>query len=129
MKRCARCQAAILSSELVMRARDLVFHVHCFTCAVCNSPLTKGDHFGMRNGAVFCRLHYEIALTEHTHPMGPNPPASKQTTFPGGGAGTYLPPYPSPEFHPHHPHHHHPSPPPSPTALAPPHPNPHAGGV
>nr|CAD7426666.1 unnamed protein product [Timema monikensis] len=107
MKRCARCQAAILSSELVMRARDLVFHVHCFTCAVCNSPLTKGDHFGMRNGAVFCRLHYEIALTEHTHPMGPNPPASKQATFPGGGAGTYLPPYPSPEFHPHHPHHHH----------------------
>nr|CAD7608416.1 unnamed protein product [Timema genevievae] len=107
MKRCARCQAAILSSELVMRARDLVFHVHCFTCAVCNSPLTKGDHFGMKNGAVFCRLHYEIALTEHTHPMGPTPPASKQATFPGGGGGTYLPPYPSPEFHPHHPHHHH----------------------
>lgn len=61
MKRCARCQASILSTELVMRARDLVFHVHCFTCEICNAPLTKGDHFGMRDAAVLCRLHYEMS--------------------------------------------------------------------
>lgn len=60
MKHCARCQATILSSELVMRARDLVFHVHCFSCEVCNSPLIKGDHFGMRDSSVLCRLHFEI---------------------------------------------------------------------
>lgn len=59
MKRCGRCQAAILASELVMRAREAVFHVHCFTCAVCQTALTKGDTFGMRDGAVFCRLHYQ----------------------------------------------------------------------
>lgn len=59
IKRCARCQAAILSTELVMRAREMVFHVHCFTCAICSSALIKGDTFGMRDNAVFCRLHYQ----------------------------------------------------------------------
>lgn len=90
MKRCARCQATILSSELVMRARELVFHVHCFSCAVCNSPLTKGDHFGMRDGAVLCRLHFEMALNEPPPGMFP-------------GMHPYTPPFPSPEFHHHTP--------------------------
>ncbi|GLV32111.1 apterous [Carabus blaptoides fortunei] len=96
MKRCGRCQAAILSSELVMRARELVFHVHCFSCAVCNCPLTKGDHFGMRNGAVLCRLHYEMSMSE--------PPPG---IYPGIH---YPPPFPSPDFH----HHHAQLPPPTP---------------
>lgn len=54
-KRCSRCLASISSSELVMRARHLVFHIRCFSCAVCNSLLTKGDQFGMRDSSVFCR--------------------------------------------------------------------------
>ncbi|KAG8230812.1 hypothetical protein J437_LFUL010592 [Ladona fulva] len=57
VKRCARCHDVITSSELVMRARDLVFHVRCFTCAACGTPLSKGDQFGMRSSSVFCRLH------------------------------------------------------------------------
>lgn len=94
MKRCARCQATILSSELVMRARELVFHVQCFSCAVCHALLNKGDHFGMRDGAVLCRLHFEMSLSEP-------PPALYQTLH-------YPPPFPSPEFH-----HHNPLPPPA----------------
>lgn len=58
--------ASISSSELVMRARHLVFHVRCFSCTVCNSPLTKGDQFGMRDSSIFCRSHYEIALESPT---------------------------------------------------------------
>lgn len=68
-----------------MRARELVFHVHCFSCAVCNSPLTKGDHFGMRDGAVLCRLHFEMALNE------PHPGIYQSMHYP--------PPFPSPDFH------------------------------
>ncbi|VVC39436.1 Homeobox domain,Homeobox, conserved site,Homeobox domain-like,Zinc finger, LIM-type [Cinara cedri] len=59
IRRCGRCQAAILPSELVMRARDTVFHVPCFSCTVCTAVLTKGDQFGMRDGAVFCQHHYQ----------------------------------------------------------------------
>ncbi|KAK9882140.1 hypothetical protein WA026_018981 [Henosepilachna vigintioctopunctata] len=92
MKRCSKCHTAILSSELVMRARELVFHVHCFSCAVCSQPLTKGDHFGMREGAVLCRLHFEM----------PEPPLpSPGAMYPGGGIPphSYPAPYPSPDFH------------------------------
>lgn len=91
MKRCARCQATILSSELVMRAKELVFHVHCFSCEVCNAILTKGDQFGMRNGSVLCRLHFEMPIPE-SMPPGMFPP----------GMHPYPPSFPSPEFH-HHP--------------------------
>lgn len=54
IKRCNRCQMGISASELVMRAKDMVFHLNCFTCTSCGIPLSKGDHFGMRNGLVRC---------------------------------------------------------------------------
>ncbi|XP_044759395.1 LIM/homeobox protein Lhx9-like isoform X1 [Coccinella septempunctata] len=94
MKRCAKCHTTILSSELVMRARELVFHVHCFSCAVCNQPLTKGDHFGMREGAVLCRLHFEM-------PSAELPLASPGAMYPGGGMPPHHYPaqFPSPDFH------------------------------
>lgn len=55
VSRCSRCRAGIFATELVMRARDLVYHVACFTCASCGTPLNKGDHFGQRDGLVYCR--------------------------------------------------------------------------
>lgn len=57
--RCSRCRAGISATELVMRARDLVYHVACFTCASCGTPLNKGDHFGQRDGLVYCSKVHE----------------------------------------------------------------------
>ncbi|OAD58586.1 Protein apterous [Eufriesea mexicana] len=121
MKRCARCHAAILASELVMRARDLVFHVRCFSCAACAVPLTKGDHFGMRDGAVLCRLHYEMGAELHPSQSPPVPVYPPGPHYPGQ-------PFPSPEFL-HH-HHHHPSHPPHPHhSMHPQHPHSHVSPV
>lgn len=94
MKSCSRCHVTILSSELVMRAKEFVFHVHCFSCEVCNAILTKGDQFGMRNGSVLCRVHFELSMSESMPPGVYHP--------------HYPPPFPSPDFH------HHPSLPPQP---------------
>ncbi|XP_044756243.1 LIM/homeobox protein Lhx9-like [Coccinella septempunctata] len=58
--KCGRCQTGIAANELVMRARDLVYHLHCFSCASCGIPLAKGDHFGMRDGLIYCRPHYSL---------------------------------------------------------------------
>ncbi|XP_018327256.1 LIM/homeobox protein Lhx9-like [Agrilus planipennis] len=58
--RCARCHAGITSNALVMRARDLVYHINCFYCTSCGIPLSKGDHFGMKAGLIYCRPHYEL---------------------------------------------------------------------
>ncbi|XP_025414878.1 uncharacterized protein LOC112686687 isoform X2 [Sipha flava] len=110
IRRCGRCQAAISPSELVMRARDTVFHVPCFSCTVCMVVLTKGDQFGMRDGAVFCQHHYQQfasasstpsstpSLVQHQSPlhralplsMTPvqSPyPSSRPLESPGGGGG------------------------------------------
>jgi LIM homeobox protein 2/9 len=62
---------------------------------VCNTTFSKGDQFGLKDSAVLCQIHYELALTEQH--QSPSP-----ATFPGGGGGTYPPPFTSPEFHPHH---------------------------
>lgn len=42
-----------------MRAKDLVYHVECFACYACGAILCKGDYYGVRDGAVFCRPDYE----------------------------------------------------------------------
>lgn len=84
--------ASISSSELVMRARHLVFHIRCFSCAVCNSPLTKGDQFGMRDSTVFCRHHYECQLTTtaSTEAAAEHRGIMIGITGGGGGAGIGL---------------------------------------
>ena len=55
---CAGCGMSICASDLVMRARHLVFHLDCFTCCVCQRVLRTGEEFGLRQGRVHCRLHY-----------------------------------------------------------------------
>ncbi|XP_043102078.1 LIM/homeobox protein Lhx2b isoform X1 [Puntigrus tetrazona] len=62
VQRCARCHLGISASEMVMRARDLVYHLNCFTCTTCNKMLTTGDHFGMKDSLVYCRLHFETLI-------------------------------------------------------------------
>ena len=42
-----------------MRTLHNVFHLHCFVCAVCCRPLTRGDQYVVRAGQVVCRADYE----------------------------------------------------------------------
>jgi len=62
VQRCARCHLGISASEMVMRAWDLVYHLNCFTCTTCSKMLTTGDHFGMKDSLVYCRLHFETLI-------------------------------------------------------------------
>ncbi|XP_022908388.1 LIM/homeobox protein Lhx9-like [Onthophagus taurus] len=91
VSRCGRCHAGISANELVMRARDLVYHLHCFSCTSCGVPLSKGDHFGMREGLVYCRPHYE--LLDYC-----DPPDPMDLVYRGGESPGYYPATP--------PHHH-----------------------
>uniref|UniRef100_A0A8C9K8Q8 LIM homeobox 2 n=1 Tax=Panthera tigris altaica TaxID=74533 RepID=A0A8C9K8Q8_PANTA len=84
VQRCARCHLGISASEMVMRARDLVYHLNCFTCTTCNKMLTTGDHFGMKDSLVYCRLHFE-ALLQGEYPAHFNH-ADVAAASPGPGA-------------------------------------------
>ncbi|KAJ8683955.1 hypothetical protein QAD02_019747 [Eretmocerus hayati] len=107
MRRCSRCRAGISAKELVMRVRDLVFHVGCFSCAACGIALKRGDQFGMREGAVLCRLHYEMEATAEQLRPAQSPPLPLGYA-PGPHYPGPHPSYPSPEFL-HHPLHRHPA--------------------
>lgn len=87
-----------------MRAREYVFHVPCFFCVVCMTILTKGDHFGMRDGEVYCRLHYELLPPHPADHNSPVPPPEDYSA--ANRAAAFIPPVtpsslqtlPSPDF-------------------------------
>lgn len=61
---CSRCGMAVSSTELVMRAKDLIFHLACFSCVSCNRLLTTGDHFGLHCDMIYCQEDYEMLFQE-----------------------------------------------------------------
>ncbi|XP_014664436.1 PREDICTED: LIM/homeobox protein Lhx9-like [Priapulus caudatus] len=88
VKRCSRCHMGISANELVMRAKELVYHLSCFTCASCNKALTPGEHFGMKENMVYCRTHYEFMmqgdyLPPHMHGSPGLPPGLPHGLPPG----------------------------------------------
>ncbi|CAG0899292.1 unnamed protein product [Darwinula stevensoni] len=60
-RRCNGCGGGIGSRDLVMRARDLIYHPRCFTCFTCRRLLVPGDVMGIRGGNVYCRPHFDLA--------------------------------------------------------------------
>uniref|UniRef100_A0A8C4NBV7 LIM/homeobox protein Lhx9 n=2 Tax=Eptatretus burgeri TaxID=7764 RepID=A0A8C4NBV7_EPTBU len=77
-RRCARCSLGISSRELVMRARELVFHVPCFACSACARRLAPGDQCVVRGVRPFC----------HAHAPGVGPGSSaEQEVVESGGPG------------------------------------------
>uniref|UniRef100_UPI00358ED351 LIM/homeobox protein Lhx2-like n=1 Tax=Myxine glutinosa TaxID=7769 RepID=UPI00358ED351 len=89
-QRCAGCQLGISASELVMRARDLVFHLRCFSCAACRRPLTPGEHFGMRGALVYCRPHFEGLLQAEEASARDDNPAATTLGAPEGLRGAWV---------------------------------------
>ncbi|MBN3277470.1 LHX2 protein, partial [Polyodon spathula] len=70
---CARCGLGVSASSLVMRARDYVFHLRCFTCLPCGAVLRPGDLFTMRGHDLYCQRH-------STHEHTPKPRLRKRRT-------------------------------------------------
>jgi len=52
--KCAACSVPFQRNDLVMRARELIFHVDCFRCAVCEGRLAAGDQFALTPGDRLC---------------------------------------------------------------------------
>ena len=54
-KCCIRCGLNITYDELVMRVKNLVFHVTCFCCVQCGRMLNPGEYFGLKGLLPFCQ--------------------------------------------------------------------------
>lgn len=68
---CNLCQVSIPPDELVMRTGGLVFHLRCFSCSHCHSPLLPGERYLLSNGSLFCEHEFGRLLVS---------PASTQQT-------------------------------------------------
>ncbi|XP_069377697.1 insulin gene enhancer protein isl-2b isoform X6 [Paralichthys olivaceus] len=60
--KCAKCNLGFSSSDLVMRARDNVYHIECFRCSVCSRQLLPGDEFSLREEELLCRADHSLML-------------------------------------------------------------------
>ncbi|KAK1165430.1 LIM/homeobox protein Lhx4 isoform X2, partial [Acipenser oxyrinchus oxyrinchus] len=60
--KCASCQQGIPPTQVVRKAQDFVYHLHCFACVMCNRQLATGDEFYlMEDGRLVCKEDYETA--------------------------------------------------------------------
>ncbi|XP_074624641.1 LIM/homeobox protein Lhx9-like isoform X3 [Acropora palmata] len=69
VKKCASCNQGISSKELVMRAREHVYHISCFACDRCKRILATGEYFGMRGMQIYCKADYEVVLREEAQTL------------------------------------------------------------
>lgn len=60
--KCAKCNLGFSSSDLVMRARDNVYHIECFRCSVCSRQLLPGDEFSLRDEELLCRADHSLLM-------------------------------------------------------------------
>ncbi|XDV49354.1 hypothetical protein PO909_018623, partial [Leuciscus waleckii] len=60
--KCASCQQGIPPTQVVRKAQDFVYHLHCFACVMCSRQLATGDEFYlMEDGRLVCKEDYETA--------------------------------------------------------------------
>eukprot|EP00079_Xenopus_tropicalis_P029572 XP_012825070.1 PREDICTED: LIM/homeobox protein Lhx3 isoform X2 [Xenopus tropicalis] len=65
--KCAACQQGIPPTQVVRRAQEFVYHLHCFACIVCKRQLATGDEFYlMEDSRLVCKGDYETAKQRGT---------------------------------------------------------------
>ncbi|GIX78200.1 hypothetical protein CEXT_27101 [Caerostris extrusa] len=58
----AGCEQGIPPTQVVRRAQDNVYHLHCFACILCKRQLNTGDEFYlMEDNKLVCKADYEAA--------------------------------------------------------------------
>jgi hypothetical protein len=94
----------IRQDEVILRAKQFIYHLGCFTCVSCNIPLHPGDEFGLKDDLIYCRHHffeqqqqqsYDPHLTGRMIEMGTE---NHPSTIPSGfldDSGYYTSPIPT----------------------------------
>lgn len=64
---CSVCTKLIPAFEMVMRARENVYHLECFACQQCNHRFCVGDRYYLLNNQILCEYDYEERLVYSTN--------------------------------------------------------------
>ncbi|XP_048832988.1 LIM/homeobox protein Lhx4 isoform X1 [Brienomyrus brachyistius] len=78
--KCASCQQGIPPTQVVRKAQDFVYHLHCFACVMCSRQLATGDEFYlMEDGRLVCKEDYETAKQNDDSEAGAKRPRTTIT--------------------------------------------------
>ncbi|XP_018608856.2 LIM/homeobox protein Lhx4-like isoform X2 [Scleropages formosus] len=78
--KCAWCQQGIPPTQVVRKAQDFVYHLHCFACVMCGRQLSTGDRFYlMEDGRLVCKEDYETAKQNDDSESGAKRPRTTIT--------------------------------------------------
>ncbi|XP_076131973.1 LIM/homeobox protein Lhx4 [Alosa pseudoharengus] len=78
--KCASCQQGIPPTQVVRKAQDFVYHLHCFSCVICSRQLATGDEFYlMEDGRLVCKEDYETAKQNDDSEAGAKRPRTTIT--------------------------------------------------
>ncbi|XP_072687645.1 LIM/homeobox protein Lhx4 [Canis lupus baileyi] len=78
--KCTACQQGIPPTQVVRKAQDFVYHLHCFACIICNRQLATGDEFYlMEDGRLVCKEDYETAKQNDDSEAGAKRPRTTIT--------------------------------------------------
>ncbi|XP_070108126.1 LIM/homeobox protein Lhx3 isoform X2 [Equus przewalskii] len=95
--KCAACQLGIPPTQVVRRAQDFVYHLHCFACVVCKRQLATGDEFYlMEDSRLVCKADYETAKQRgpdartRLSPLIPAPARPARPPDPRGAVGNWA---------------------------------------
>jgi hypothetical protein len=81
---CSLCSQVIGTNEPIMRVSpNYVYHLNCFTCVKCHTPLVKGDRYVLFNGQPFCEKDNPLKSTTN---MNNSPVAKRGSTTTKRGA-------------------------------------------
>ncbi|KAK0425541.1 hypothetical protein QR680_009252 [Steinernema hermaphroditum] len=57
--RCSGCQAIVEKNDMIRKARDKIYHVHCFQCSMCNKLLDTGEElYFVDSNRFICKRDY-----------------------------------------------------------------------
>jgi len=83
-KHCARCSTSIAATELVMRVKQLVYHINCFACVECNEHFSAGEQYALVGESIYCRAHYQQLVVATAGPSMRSQGASVALSSPDG---------------------------------------------